>query len=212
MRTVRGFRLARWAVIAIAALSAGCASITPTAKPVPAGSPAVSVPSPGTVPRPPRPSPSGGSTSTAMAPLSWSLLESPAVTDGFAGRLSCPSVSFCAAAAWLGRSGQPAELGLTVFDGTSWAAPTAEASFGRPAGPGLPDAAVSCSSTSFCLAVSGSAWSAPAGLPTGPASGRSALSCASPALCLLADGSQNGTTGASMTKYAVWGGERWSTP
>jgi hypothetical protein len=130
-------------------------------------------------------------------------------------------VSFCAAAAWLGRSGQTAELGLTVFDGTSWAAPAAEASFGRPAGPGLPDAAVSCPGTSFCLAVSGdgvyvtwngSAWSAAAGLPTGPASGRSALSCASPALCLLADGSQNGTTGASMTKYAVWGGQRWSTP
>jgi hypothetical protein len=108
-----------------------------------------------------------------------------------------------------------------VFDGTAWATPTAEASFGRPGGPGLSDVAVSCSSTSFCLAVSGagvyvrwngSAWSAPARLPTGPTSGRSALSCASPALCLLADGGQDGTTGVSTTKYAVWDGERWSTP
>ncbi len=110
-----------------------------------------------------------------------------------------------------------------MFDGTSWGAPTAEPSFGSPSGGlGFPDAAVSCPSRSFCLAVSwdgvyvtwngGSAWSAPADLPTGSTSGRSALSCASATLCLLADGSQNGTTGASMTKYAVWGGERWSTP
>ncbi len=112
-----------------------------------------------------------------------------------------PSVSFCAAAAWLGRSGQTAELGLTVFDGTSWAAPTAEASFSRPA-PAcpMPRCRVRARHSVWphrgdgvYVRWNGSAWSAPAGLSTGPASGRSALSCASPTLCLLADGSQNGS-------------------
>jgi hypothetical protein len=71
----------------------------------------VSVASPGTVPRPPTPSGSGGSKSTATAPFSWSLLESPQV--------SCPTDRYCVVIGSIPRSGQGSYLIGTANDAKS---------------------------------------------------------------------------------------------
>ena len=100
-----------------------------------------------------------------------------------------------------------------TFNGRSWSRPIVASSFAES------DVEVSCSSSSFCIAVSGNggfirwngrSWSRVAGLPLSNP-GFSAISCSSPSFCLLTSGSE-AATGNSSTTYTTWNGRSWTHP
>jgi len=140
---------------------------------------------------------------------------------GFAGSLSCPTVTFCAATVRGPQRDQqhPGPAGLVVYDGTSWSSPTWVSAFDREA-PGMTNdwasPQVACESAAFCLAVApnlayvrwdGSRWSSPQQLPQRAAGYQmTGLACASDAFCLVISDSDS----ADGSAYQTWDGQGWS--
>ena len=118
-------------------------------------------------------------------------------------RLSCPSVTFCAAVGASGTAG--ASSTLATFDGRSWSTQQVPGSGAH--NDRLLD--VSCASPKFCMAVNldghaltfnGQRWSNTTG--TGP-KGMTSVSCTSKSFCLA-------VTDAGA--YVTFDGKRWSAP
>ena len=170
------------------------------------------------------PSPGVPATSTTTTPptstvpdpstFSWTEHPGPALGNGFGDDLSCPSVNFCVAIATIsGTYPQSARIGLTEFDGTSWGKVTAEPAFNDS------EAALSCASSTFCLAVSGngqyttwngSTWGTPASTPLGKTYA-TIVSCPTSVFCMLLNGTETGANGAATTIYTTWrAGQGWS--
>ena len=144
---------------------------------------------------------SGSTTPTATTAGAWSAPVHPGPAgqpSGYAGiyGVSCPTPGFCVAVDGSGDAYR--------WNGSTWSAPmTAYA--------GNTMNSVSCSSASFCEALSsqeavtfdGTAWSAPVAVgpaPTGPDGGQYEVSCVSPTFC----GSVN-TAGV----VTLWDGTSW---
>ena len=129
---------------------------------------------------------------------SWSAPE--AINDDYTlNAVSCPSASFCAAGGIGFPSGFLAGAVLT-FNGHIWSAPTTIDSSLYPI-----TTSVSCSNSSFCVAVAddgsafkynGSAWSAPTSIdPSNPHSvSLSSVSCPTAAFCMAVDTAGNALT------------------
>lgn len=137
----------------------------------------------------------------APSGLTWST-HSSGVPGGFAGGLSCPTTTFCAAAVVdSGRSG------LAVYDGTSWSA-TWEPSFAAQR------ASVSCASATACVAVvpdaltsawDGTRWSSPERPPVvAPGADEAHVACSPTGSCLAVLGRGDATS--SLT----WDGRSWT--
>lgn len=114
------------------------------------------------------------------------------------GRIRCSAAGSCAVL------DQSARATAAIFDGTSWGAPQ------RVDFPPGPLAGVSCSSSTFCMAVDaggyalrydGSSWATPVQLTDGV--GLTAVSCTSTSRCVAVD------SGGEAVSYD---GSSWSTP
>jgi hypothetical protein len=131
---------------------------------------------------------------------SWS--EPTQADDLFLSSISCPTQSFCVATDGAGRA--------ITFDGTDWSAPTTVTADGAPI------TGVSCSSTTFCMALDlgeqqnvlvaektyrydGESWTQAGG--KAPAQAKT-ISCVSPTFCMASNGQS----------AATFDGTTWSAP
>ena len=144
----------------------------------------------------------GGSGAPAASSATWSAAVHPepkGLPAGYSGiyGVSCPLPSFCAA---VDESGD-----ATFWNGATWSTPA-------PASPNGTLNSVSCTSATFCVALSsqlavtwnGHSWSAPVAVgpaPTGPTGGRYEVSCVSPTFCA----SVNTAGVVSLFDGTTWG-------
>ena len=128
---------------------------------------------------------------------SWS-----APASGAPSTVSCRTPTFCA-----GLTDSGTSTTGTVFNGAGWSSPT------TLGGTSSDQTAVSCGSTSFCMALvdgqhwatfTGQSWSGSHSMPSGAYEG---VSCASATFCVA-----SGRDGSFNSAVTVFNGTSWSTP
>ncbi len=182
---------------------------TPTPSALPTPTP---TPTPTPLPSDLQTTPSKGSSS-----FTWNVHDAVTVGHPFAAALSCPTRTFCAAAAQLttfDNSKPFGPEGLVVYENGAWSAPTPMPAF---AGTFI---TVSCTDSSFCMAISKngyySRWEGSRWLPARQLAAAKrtlfieSLDCATPTFCMAAYPIESDPTTVA-TGYATWDGTGWST-
>ncbi len=165
-------------------------------------------------------------------PASWTVVPTPSVTSGYDVMLfgvSCTSTSFCVAVGrYIANSDNTPQTVIETWDGSKWSL-----TLGVDASPSEPNglSGVSCTSTSFCVAVgafstgplanptyqtlietwNGITWSVTTSPDVSQADreGLSSISCASSSRC-VAVGSYDNSAGTAQTLIETWNGSTWS--